>query len=516
MNFTGLNFKNHMNLKNLMEQKNIKNLMDPKRLRMTFILMVSAVLISGMTAYAEGQSTARNIVVLEPGAIDAEASETTASETGALGTGISETVAVGAGATNIKTSETRAIYTKALESGYGASGDEAIETGDIDTGISETGYRMKPLLDKLAAMDSAAVEACAGRFRDMEKHWSRQVVGKLAALDIIAGMGDGSFRPDNPVTADQFIKMAVMAMGHRIKQGAGYWAKPYIDAAMEEGIVLGGEFADYKKPLSREEMARIIVRTALKVEEAPGSEYDGYIIGKITDYESIDNSLKHYVLDGYKLGLVQGSNNKYHPKDTLTRAEATAVIIRILDRTERKPTVPGPDEIIRLVDNLGNPMMIYPGPIKEYFEIEKAMEKALPKAKGYAVLFYSPETGAVCVVMYRSYEAWKENSTVNKIAAFYSNNAYKDSDNPFAYTFCVWQKEPYRELFTDYVKEILKALYGMDEQKAMTLHDKYLNIKTDKPDGGNYWEIQRMNDRYTDFIGGSSGFTMRIKLKGKK
>ncbi|MGI6668119.1 MAG: hypothetical protein ACOX4M_01315 [Acetivibrionales bacterium] len=104
----------------------------------------------------------------------------------------------------------------------------------------------------------------------------------------------------------------------------------------------------------------------------------------------------------------------------------------------------------------------------------------------------------------------------NIIAAFHSNNSYKDPDYPFAYTFCVWQKEPYRELFTDYVKEILKALYGKDAQKAIALHDKYLNIKTDKPDGSNYWETLRMNDRYTEFVGGSRGFSFFVKLKGEK
>ncbi|MGI6668120.1 MAG: S-layer homology domain-containing protein [Acetivibrionales bacterium] len=344
--------------------------MDPKKLRRASILTVSAVLILGMTVYAEGHDTARDAAVLKPGLYRRL-------RKCCLGRRAAEDVTAEYSFRD-RNSKTWAIETEPWN------------------GISETGYRMKPLLDKLAAMDSDEVEACAGRFRDMDRHWSRQVVGKLAALDIIAGMGDGSFRPDNPVTADQFIKMAVMAMGHKIEQGTGYWAKPYIDAAMEEGIISDGEFTDYKKPLSREEMARIIVRTALKVEEAPGSEYDGYIIGKIADYESIDNSLKQYVLDGYKLGLVQGSNNKYHPKDTLTRAEATAVIIRILDKTERKPTVPGPDEVIKLVDNLGNPMVIYPGPIREYFEIEKAMEKALPKAKGYAVCFTALKTVRLC------------------------------------------------------------------------------------------------------------------------
>jgi hypothetical protein len=486
MNLTSLNLKNRVNLKNLARRKNLRNLMDParkknlknlmnpKKLRRASFLMVSAVLILSMAVHAEGYDNTRDTTAMETGTIGIEASEAVASE------------------------------------------NVASEFKASDTGNSETGYRMKPLLDKLAAIDSAEVEACAGRFRDTGRHWSRQVVGKLVALDIIAGMGDGSFRPDNPVTADQFIKMAVMAMGCKIEQGTGYWAKPYIDMAMEEGIISEGEFTDYKKPLSREKMARIIVRTAFKVEEAPGGEYDGYIIGKIADYESIDNSLKQYVLDGYKLGLIQGSNNRYYPKDTLTRAEAAAVIIRILDKTERKPTAPGPDEVIKLVDNLGNPMVIYPGLIKEYFDIEKAMEKALPKAKGYAVLFYSPETGVVAVDMYSSYEAWQQDCITNTIATFHSNNSYKNPDYRFAYTFGVIQKEPYKELFTDYVKEILKALYGKDAQKAIAIHDKYLNIKMDKPDGSNYWETLRMNDRYTEFVGGSRGFSFFVKLKGER
>ncbi|MGE5615267.1 MAG: S-layer homology domain-containing protein [Bacillota bacterium] len=445
---------------------NPASLINPKRLHRAFALAVLIVMISGMTAYAESRDTSRDATDL----------------------GV----------------------------GYKTSEKVDTETGALDTGISETGYRMKPLLDKLAAMDSITVEAYVSRFHDMDRHWSRQVVGKLTALGIIAGVGDGRFCPNNPVTAEQFIKMAVMAMGHKIEQDTGYWAQPFIDMAMEEGIIRYGEFADYKKPLSREEMARIIVRTALMAEEAPGSKYDTYIIGKIADYESINDSLKQYVLDGYKLGLIQGSNNRYYPKDTLTRAEAAAVIIRILDKTERRPTAPGTDEVIKLIDNLGNPMEIYPGPIREYFEIEKVMEKALPKAKGYATLFYNPYDGAVCVDMYRSYKAWQQDCVTNVIAAFQSNNTFNDPDYPFAYTFYVRQKEAYRELFADYIKEILKALYEKDAQKAIALHDKYLNIETDKPDGSNYWNTLRINNRHTEFVGDSRGFAFYVKLKGEK
>ena len=386
-------------------------------------------------------------------------------------------------------------------------------TGAVE--ISEAAYRIKPLQDKLSVMDIAAVEGYADRYTDMERHWSRTVVGKLTGLDIIAGF-NGRFMPGDAVQADQFIKMAVMAMGHKIEQGTGYWAQPFIDTALKEGIVMKGEFTDYKLPLTREQMARIIVRTALKADKRPDAQYDKYLVGKISDYAKISDGLKQFVLDGYKIGLVQGSSGKFNPGGTLTRAEAAAVIIRILDVTERKPTVPGADEVIKLKDNLGNPMEIYPSSIAEYFEIEKVMQSAIPKAKGYVTYFYNPDGGEVCSVVYKSYEAWQQDSTINKIASFSSNNVYKDPDNSYAYTLSVWNRQLYKELFTDYIYEILKALYGKDASKAITLHDKYMNLTSSKPDGSSYYETPRINDRFTEIRGGSSGFSMYIKLYGEK
>ncbi len=381
--------------------------------------------------------------------------------------------------------------------------------------MNETLYRIRPMQDRLGSMDAASIDGYVNKYADMNSHWSRAVVGKLSGLDIIAGYG-GKFRPDSPVQADQFIKMAVMAMGHKIEQGTEYWAQPYIDTALSEGLVDKGEFVDYKVPLSREQMARIIVRTMLKVDEKPDDRYDKYIIGKISDYEKVSDNLKQFVIDGYRLGLVQGSADKYNPKSTLTRAEAAAVIIRFLDATERKPMAPGPDEVIELVDNLGNPMEIYPGNIAEYFEIEKVMRDAIPKAKGYAPFFYSPETGAVCIDMYRSYEAWEQDCITNTIAAFTALNVYKDPDNSYAYTLSVWNRQLYKELFADYMHEVLIALYGEDADKAIRLHDKYMNMTSGKPDGSSYYETPRLNDRFTEIRGSGSGFSMYIKLYGEK
>jgi len=385
--------------------------------------------------------------------------------------------------------------------------------GAAEEQLSETIYRMKPLQEQLAQMDAIAIEGNVNKFADMDKHWSRQVVGKLTGLGIITGY-DGKFWPGNPVQADQFIKMSVMAIGYKIDQGTDYWAQPYIDAALSEGLVEKGEFSGYNKPLTREQMARIIVRTALKVDEKPDDQYDPYIIGKVSDYEQIADNLKQYVLDSYKLGLIQGSGNKFRPKDTLTRAEAAAVIIRILDTAERKPTAPGEDEMISFKDSLGNPTVIHPGSVTELFTVAKAVEAALPKAKGYVNFFIGDDGKYIGASMYKD-KASYDRSIFGKVAAF--QIAYNDSTATYAYTLNVWNDDVYEELFPDFTREIFKTVFEKDTQKAIQLHDQYMTQRYTRTDGLNDYTTTVLNNRKTSFLRfDDNRFAIQIKLKGLK
>lgn len=400
----------------------------------------------------------------------------------------------------------------ALIAGYTVYGDE--QTAGADN--TDTKYRIQPLLEELALMDPAAIDNNLLRYTDMSKHWSRQFVGKLTGLGIVAG-SKGKFMPDSPLQADQFIAMAIRSMGFKdITENKKYWAQPFIDLALSEKLVMPGEIKDYTKPLTREMMAQIIVRTAMKVDAAPDTKYDQYLKGKIADYPAISDNRKQAVLDAYKLGLVEGSGGKFNPKATMTRAEAATVILNVLDRTGRKPAAPGPGEIIKLVDNLGNPMEIYPGSIAEYFEIEKVMQSSLPKAKGYAPFFYSPETGAACVSAYKSYEAWQQDCIGNTIATIISSNSYDFSDINFAYRLDVWQKGPYKELFAGYIRVVLQSIFDKDANKAIELHDKYMNLTSSKPDGSGYYDVPVLNNRKTEFRGDGNGFSIMISLKGQK
>jgi hypothetical protein len=382
-----------------------------------------------------------------------------------------------------------------------------------DSGMTETGYRIKPLQDRLAQMSEEAVEAYVDRYEDMETHWSRQVAGKLTGLDIIDGY-DGRFWPDDPVQADQFIKMAILAMGYKIEQGADYWAQPYIDAALKEGIVEKGEIADYRQPLSRELMVRIVVRTALKIDQKPDSLYDPYIIGRMSDYEEISDDLKQYAIDGYRLGLVQGSGEKFRPKDTLTRAEAAAVIIRILDVTERKPTAPSKDEMINFLDSKVNSTIVYPGSVRELFTVAKAVESALPKAKGFVPFYITDDEKYIFATMYKDKAAY-ENDSIHAVARF--QIAYNANDKKYAYTLSVGNDDLYEELFSDFMKEILKTIYEKDAQKAIQLHDQYMTQRYTRIDGLNDYTRITLNNRDSSFLRHNDmNFTIQIKLKGVK
>jgi len=141
---------------------------------------------------------------------------------------------------------------------------------------------------------------------------------------------------------EQFIKITVAAAGRSVTVPQGqYWGDVYTPIGLELGFVLPGEFTDYKRPITRAEMARIIVRALPSITGEKDITYDANVIkSRMVDYDSIPANLKDYVCKCYQLGiLVGGSDKKFNPNGTLTRASAAAVIHNMLDPTVRTPVV---------------------------------------------------------------------------------------------------------------------------------------------------------------------------------
>ena len=179
----------------------------------------------------------------------------------------------------------------------------------------------------------------AGKFSDViGNEWHSEYIYTLRDAGIINGFPDGTFRPDDTLNADQFIKMTVKALGYNIENGTNYWASSYIKYAQEKGLLDNSDINDFKKPLIRGEVVCIIARALEILQEEFSIEncelYDLY--GYTPDKYIPD------VLKVYNAGIIVGyPNNTFGYENHISRAEACTVINKFvtpITRRERQVT----------------------------------------------------------------------------------------------------------------------------------------------------------------------------------
>ncbi|MEA1975593.1 MAG: S-layer homology domain-containing protein, partial [Bacillota bacterium] len=79
------------------------------------------------------------------------------------------------------------------------------------------------------------------------------------AKKIIDGYPDGTFRPNNKLTVEEFI--ALILKGDGIKYASQpniKWSTPYIEKAKDKYLIEDNQFTDYSREITREEMAEIV------------------------------------------------------------------------------------------------------------------------------------------------------------------------------------------------------------------------------------------------------------------
>lgn len=193
---------------------------------------------------------------------------------------------------------------------------------------------------------SEIIKAVVEKFNDLTSkdgklHWAIEYIAQLTDYNIINGFPDGTFKPEEKVTVSQFLKMVLMQMTFDIQNApSGYWARPYINKAMDIGLVKSGEFPVdvvnyYEKPITRGEMSRIVAR-AVGIDEGYEDNLEDYRM-LIKDYAEISPVYQPYVLKAFSKGIITGyPDGTFRDYATMTRAEASAVIMRMLDFDLRK------------------------------------------------------------------------------------------------------------------------------------------------------------------------------------
>ena len=162
------------------------------------------------------------------------------------------------------------------------------------------------------------------------EHWAYESVKALFDAGVINGFEDGSFKPEDSVTREQFVKMLVAAFEMKgdadasysdVPKNAWYYEAVAIATANDITKGYGNEFGVGKK-ITREDAAVMIYRI-VKATQAEVSAFD--------DDASISSYAKDAVYGLSNAGVINGmGDGSFAPKANLTRAQAAKIIYTAL------------------------------------------------------------------------------------------------------------------------------------------------------------------------------------------
>lgn len=171
-------------------------------------------------------------------------------------------------------------------------------------------------------------------FDDVEKgFWGEEAIRALAENKVIAGDGNGRFRPNDVVTREEFVKMVVSIMGDIDETAAcdfkdiskGDWCYKYVANAVNKGVIYGKAEGMFGRGegLSRQDMAVICMRV---IEDKLVSTREDVVF---SDESNIADYAKAAVHKLYCAGIVSGAdNNQFLPSSFATRAQAAQILYK--------------------------------------------------------------------------------------------------------------------------------------------------------------------------------------------
>ncbi len=215
---------------------------------------------------------------------------------------------------------------------------------------------------------SQAVSAAS--FTDIKGHWAESTIITIADKGVVNGVTNTQFVPDGEVTRAQYLKMIMEATGLKtvpVRRGEcldannGQWYGPYLQSALDAGLIPEPMVAGYKEevkyeldengnaisskviysgafngelPITREEMAVLTqyvyqyTRTILTNKPVTENKKKGF-----DDADNISDWAKTSVVQAVANGFMDGmDNNLFNPTYTATRAQAATVILRVINK----------------------------------------------------------------------------------------------------------------------------------------------------------------------------------------
>jgi len=185
----------------------------------------------------------------------------------------------------------------------------------------------------------------AGTFDDIQwnAEWFFENVKTVYEYDLMTGTSSSTFSPTAKLTLAESITLAAR-INHIYRYGTALdpndyggstWYDPYVSYARSNGII--SSYPNYTAVATRAQFAEIL---AASVNAEDLKKINSIVVGDIPDVRmSSDYSDEVYLL--YRAGILTGSDEygTFNPDSTISRAEAAAIVTRIVDESLRKSFV---------------------------------------------------------------------------------------------------------------------------------------------------------------------------------
>ena len=170
-------------------------------------------------------------------------------------------------------------------------------------------------------------------FTDVGKdYWAYSQIESFVEKGYIDGYGDGTFRPQDPIKRNEFVKIFNRVFGLTEKSGIVFddtkdnWAKDEIDIAVTNGVAqgVGDNKFEPEQYITREAAAKMLANY-MNIEDKNHDK-----INKFSDYNQISDWARDAFEGNLEKGYIQGTDEgKLAPKSNITRAEVVTILSRV-------------------------------------------------------------------------------------------------------------------------------------------------------------------------------------------
>ena len=178
-----------------------------------------------------------------------------------------------------------------------------------------------------------------GVFDDLgQADWARESILLLYDLGVVSGSENKTFRPMDPVTREEFVKMLVAAFNIPVEQRVSSfsdvhpdeWYSEYIAAAQSLGVVNGDSGGNFGvgQSITRQDMAAMAYRTLTVLGKSLSDQVRQMVF---EDERFIAGYALEAVYEMQRAGILSGMDGRiFAPLDASNRAQAAKVIAMLI------------------------------------------------------------------------------------------------------------------------------------------------------------------------------------------